>query len=173
MDVLLAGLKTYADIKIQQLRPSVDAAKTGFTQADAAERAAFQMNLDSIRGHDHKSGERAWKEAREAYDKAKDQYFGIREELFHYRSGAFYFGFFGFPIQTVETDAEGKFVIQVPQSDRFVIAAQAKRSVGDNTEHSYWLQPISLEGQQQLTQNLSNNNLASTTGTSALILTNN
>ena len=82
MDVLLAGLKTYADIKIQQLRPSVDAAKTGFTQADAAERAAFQMNLDSIRGHDHKSGERAWKEAREAYDKAKDQYFGSVKNYF-------------------------------------------------------------------------------------------
>jgi hypothetical protein len=90
IDVLLAGLKTNADIKIQALRRSVDASS--------------------------------------------------------YISGAFYFGLLGFPIQRVETDADGKFVIQVPQSGRFVIAAQAKRSVGDDTEHYYWLQPISLEG---------------------------
>jgi hypothetical protein len=115
IDVLLAGLKTYADIKIQALH-----------QTDAARL---------------------------------------------YFSGAFYFGFLGFPIQSAETDADGKFVIQVPQSGRFVIAAQAKRSVGDDTEHYYWLQPISLEGQQQLTENLSNNNLTSTTGTSSLIHT--
>lgn len=92
-------------------------------------------------------------------------------KLDRYYSGAFYFDFLGFPIQSAETDADGKFVIQVPQSGRFVIAAQAKRSVGDNTEHYYWLQPISLEGQQQLTQNLSNNNLTSATGTSSLIHT--
>ena len=89
----------------------------------------------------------------------------------NYYYGAFYFGFLGFPIQKTETDADGKFVIQVPQSGRFVIAAQAKRSVGDDTEHYYWLQPVSLNGQQQLTQNLSNNNLTSTTGISSLIHT--
>jgi hypothetical protein len=116
--------------------------------------------------------ERAWKEAREALGKARDQYFEMSGKLDRYYSGAFYFGFLGFPIQTTETDADGKFGIQVPQSGRFVIAAQAKRSVGDATEHYYWLQPISLEGQQQLTKNLSNNNRTSTTGTSSLIHTN-
>jgi hypothetical protein len=114
IDVLIAGIKKYADIQIQQ----VDAAK--------AER---------------------------------------------YYSGAFYFGYLGFPIHTAETDAEGKFVMEVPKSGRFVIAAQAERSVGKYTEHYYWLQPVSLEGQQQVTQNLSTNNLTSTTGSSSLIHT--
>jgi hypothetical protein len=171
IDVLVAGLRTYADIKIQQLRPSVDAAKSTYTQADVAKSAAYQMSLNSIGKPDFQAADRAWQEATRVYDKARDQYFKIGAELRVYFSGAFYFGFLGFPIQRVETDADGKFVIQIPESGRFVIAAQAKRSVGDSTERYYWLQPISLEGQQQLTQNLSNNNLTSTTGTSSLIHT--
>jgi len=39
------------------------------------------------------------------------------------------------------------------------------------TEYYHWVQPLSLEGQQQLTQNLSNNNLTSAKGTSSLIVT--
>ena len=70
---------------------------------------------------------------------------GMRISRGSYISGAFYFGLLGFPIQRVETDADGKFVIQVPESGGFVIAAQAERNVGDNTEHYYWLQPVSLE----------------------------
>jgi hypothetical protein len=51
------------------------------------------------------------------------------------------------------------------------LQAQAKGSVGQETETYYWLQPISLEGQPQHTQNLSNNNLTNATGTSSLVLT--
>ena len=171
IDVLVAGLRTYADIKIQQLRPSVDAAKSTYTQADVAKSAAYQMSLNSIGKPDFQAADRAWQEATRVYDKARDEYFKIGAELRVYFSGAFYFGFLGFPIQRVETDADGKFVIQIPESGGFVIAAQAERNVGDSTERYYWLQPTSLEGQQQLTQNLSNNNLTSTTGTSSLIHT--
>jgi hypothetical protein len=64
-----------------------------------------------------------------------------------------------------------KFVIEIPQTGKFVIAARAQRSLGGYTEHYYWLQPVSLEGQSQLTQNFSNNNLTSATGTSSLIHT--
>ena len=71
--------------------------------------------------------------------------------------GLFYFGFLASPIQTAETDAEGKFAIEVPQTGAFVIAAQAKRDVGSAMEKYYWLQPVSLEGKQQRIQNLSNN----------------
>ena len=88
-----------------------------------------------------------------------------------YYSGSFYFSYLQSAIQTAETDADGKFIIEVPLTGAFVIAAQARRSVGDTTEYYYWLQPVSLEGQQQLTQNLSNNNLTSTTGSSSLVHT--
>jgi hypothetical protein len=90
-------------------------------------------------------------------------------------SGGFYLALLDSPIRTAETDADGRFVIEVPQKGAFVIGAQANRrvvlSTEHYTEHYYWLQPISLEGKQQLTQNLSNNNLTSTTGSSSLIHT--
>jgi hypothetical protein len=85
------------------------------------------------------------------------------------KSGHFYFSHLGSPIETAETDADGKFVIEIPKTRAFVIAAQARRSVGDTTERYYWLQPVSLEGRQQRVQNLSNNNLTSTTGGPSLI----
>ena len=145
VDTLLVELKKYADIKIQQLRPSVDAAKAAYEQARAANHAAF--------------------------DAASDKYFKADRELRYYYSGDFYFSYLRSQLHTAETDADGKFVIQVPQSGKFVIGAQAKRSVDDETESYYWLQPVALAGQKQFTQNLSNNNLTSTTGTSSLIHT--
>ena len=94
----------------------------------------------------------------------------LKQQAFYY-SGSFYFSHLRSPIQTAKTDADGKFMIEVPRTGKFVIAAKGERSVGQETEKYYWLQPVSLEGQQQLVQNLTNNDLTSTTGTSSLILT--
>jgi hypothetical protein len=171
IDVLLAGVKTYGDIKIQQLRPSVDAAKAAYEQTDAAERSASAANTKALGSPDFDSTLRTWNEAIEAARHAREQYFKIRPELDYYYSGGFYFGFLQSPLQTAETDAEGKFLIEVPQTGDFVMAAHARRAVGEHTEQYYWLQPVSLEGKQQRVQNLSNNNLTSTTGTSALVIT--
>jgi hypothetical protein len=92
-----------------------------------------------------------------------------------YRSGAFYLSLLNSAIQTAESDADGRFRIEVPRTGNFVIAAQAERWVAGypdgHTEHYYWLQPVSLDGQQERTQNLSNKNLTSATGTSSLVLT--
>ena len=123
-----------------------------------------------VRG-DWKEAQRTQDVAREAAKTAGQQYWEINRKLNVCYSGAFYFAYLQSPIQTVETDADGKFAIEVPRTGTFVIAAQARRSVGDYTEHYHWLQPVSLEGQQHRVQNLSNNNLTSTTGTSSLILT--
>jgi hypothetical protein len=109
--------------------------------------------------------------AQRATNAARAQYDDLLRQRAFFYSGAFYFSYLRSPIQTAETDAEGKFVIEVPRIGKFVIAAQAKRSVGQETETYYWLQPISLEGQPQHTQNLSNNNLTNATGTSSLVLT--
>jgi sRNA-binding protein len=150
IDILLAGLKMYADIKIRELSPSVDAAQAAKEQADGivAEYAA------------------------------RDEYEKLRDKRDFYYSGAFFFAYLPNPIQAVETDADGKFAIEVPKQGSFVIAAKAERFITEInwkaiTEHYYWLQPVSLEGQQQRVQNLSNNNLTSTTGSSSLIHTQN
>ena len=104
----------------------------------------------------------------------------IAKDRDSYYSSSFYFSYLQSAIQTAETDAEGKFAMAVPKQGSFVITAKADRYLGktyvgetgiDVTERYYWVQPVSLEGQPQRVQNLSNNNLTSTTGTSSLILT--
>jgi hypothetical protein len=94
----------------------------------------------------------------------------LKQQAFYY-SGSFYFSHLPSPIQTAETDVDGKFMIEVPRTGKFVIAVKGERSVGQETEKYYWLEPVSLEGQRQRVQNLTNNDLTSTTGTSSLILT--
>jgi hypothetical protein len=177
LDVLIAGLKKYEDIKIQQLRPYVDAARAAYEQAESAEREAFKYHMHSISDSYY---EHVWNEAKGASDTARDEYFKTQRQLNYYYSGDFYFSYLHSPIQTAETDGDGKFVLNVPKQGSFVLAAKGERYVGktfigeigiDRTEHYYWLQPVSLGDQQQLIQNLSNNNLTSTTGTSSLIKT--
>ena len=144
IDAILPALKKYADVKIEQLKKPVAEARAVMEQATAS-------------GDDFVS--------------KLEKYNEINADLTFYYSGGFYISYFQSPIQSAETDADGKFTIQLSKTGAFVIAAHAKRSVGNITEHYYWLQPVSLDGQQQLTQNLSNNNLTSTTGTSSLIHT--
>jgi len=139
-------LKRYADFQIQELSPLVDAAKVAMRQAE--------------------------QDAKRTYVADSEKYFNLLGDRASYYSGSFYFGYLQSPIQSAETDADGKFVLNVPKQGSFVLAARAERYVSnDRIGHYYWLQPVSLNGQQQLTQNLSNNNLTSATGTSSLILT--
>jgi len=93
---------------------------------------------------------------------ARNQIEALEAKKAYYYSADFYFSHLGSAIQTAETDAEGKFTIPVPRRGEFVIAAQAERSVGSDTERYYWLQPVSLHGQDGGVQNLSNNNLTRT-----------
>jgi hypothetical protein len=171
IDALLPAMKKYADYKIQQLSGAVAEAKAAQDQAEANQKTASGAVTQAIRKgrRDYRGAEE--RDAIQAVAIARQQYSEINDKLNYCYSGGFYFAALQSPIHAAETDAEGKFVIEVPRTGRFVIAAQARRSVGDYTEHYYWLQPVSLEGQQQLTQNLSNNNLTSTTGTSSLVLT--
>jgi hypothetical protein len=154
IDVLLSALKRYADFKIQELSLLVDAAKVAMEQAEQRAKRIYGAGSES------------------------DKYYKLLVDRASYYSGSFYFGYLQSPIQSAETDAEGKFVLNVPKQGSFVLAARAERYLGkefigetgiDRTEHYYWLQPVSLNGQQELTQ--SNNNLTSATGTSSLILT--
>jgi hypothetical protein len=127
--------------------------------------------VKSIRVGNYEAARETSHQAREAADVAREEYFRVARDKSFYYSGDFYFSYLRSPLHTAETDADGKFVIEVPRRGSFVIAAQDRRSVWDETEKYYWLQPVSLEGQQHRVQNFSNNNLTSATGTSSLILT--
>jgi hypothetical protein len=223
IDVLLAGLKAYADAMIEQMplsaetkaeehakaaaqqaRAAVEQAKAVEEQAKAAAQQAkakekadwtyyqqvpgsneARRNAEAAREAANAAKEavntaaKAASAAREAVDTAqraagaaRGRYNALLEEKAVYYSAAFYFDHLRSPIQTAETDGDGKFVMEIPPTGAFVIDAQGERNVsGEKTERYHWLQPVSLEGQQQRTQNLSNNNLTRTTGTSSLVLT--
>ena len=96
---------------------------------------------------------------RKAATTARREVQSLLAEQAYYRSHPFYFSHLRYPIQTAETDGDGKFVIQLPLNGKFIIAAQAERSVGNETESYYWLEPVSLDGQREGVQNLSNSNV--------------
>jgi len=74
------------------------------------------------------------------------------------------------PFAMGTTDAEGKFTMKAPRKGEYVIAAEGWRlMLGGETETYYWLQPISLNGQDQVVQNLSNTNLGGAVGISLLL----
>ena len=172
MDTLLTAIKKNADTKIEELRKAVADADTARKQAEVNKNAASDAVTQAIMtGRNYRTEGQARDSAIQVWVDAERRDAELNDELNSCYSGGFYFAFFKSPIRTAETDADGRFVIPVPKTGAFVVAAEAKRSVGGDTEHYYWLQPVSLEGQQQLTQNLSNNNLTSTTGSSSLIHT--
>src|SRR5262249_28914389 len=129
-DALATAIKKYADYKIQQLSGPVAEAKATYDQARANESAAFEAELQSISQHgDSAAAKQAHEAAQQAKETALDRYSEIHRDLSLCYSGALYFGFLKSPIRSAETDADGKFVIEVPKTGAFVLAAQARRSV--------------------------------------------
>jgi hypothetical protein len=185
IDNLLAVLNAFAAAKGRQLQLDIARAQAMEQQAAAAVEQA-QAAKEEAETRERKSHElvkkglplsegakmkvnadkQALSEAKSILDTARSTAFGASAELrsllakqAYYHSPAFYFSYLSYPIQIAETDAEGRFVLQLPLTGGFVIAAQAGRSVGNDRESYYWLQPVSLEGQQQRVQNLSNTNV--------------
>jgi hypothetical protein len=178
IDVLVRAAKNHADVKIQQLSRLVAEANAAVDQARTRFNAARDASVPPFWDADLKARDAALKAAYDASDAAVKALHAAQYKLGFYYSGAFYFSCLYSPIQTAETDGDGKFAIEVPKQGSFVIAAKSERYVGEiavgelhipNTEHYYWLQAVSLDGQQQRVQNLSNKNLTSTTGSSSLI----
>jgi hypothetical protein len=186
IDDVFAGLNAFTSAKTKQLKIDLSVArareqqastvekqaKAAKEQADATERSHRELYEGS--GHSLSDGARAvmisakqdvtnataaLNTARETATTARGEVQRLLAEQAYYHSHAFYFSHLWKPIQTAETDGDGKFAIQVPSNGEFVIAAQAERSVGNETESYYWLQPVSLGGQRESVQNLSNSNV--------------
>jgi hypothetical protein len=163
-------LYTFVGAKSQRLRLDLTASAT----AEQAAKAAWeQAEATAIRNQQlYKQGavlsdgltainvaKGAAAQARDAYQSAKTRVQSLWAEVDYYHSYGFYFSYLRMPIATAETDAEGKFTMQVPRTGEYLIGAQTDRMVWNETEVYYWLQPVSLEGQKERTVNLSNNNL--------------
>jgi hypothetical protein len=209
IDGLLAGLKEFADAKIEQLpitgaaaaQQKAEAAleqakrveqqaKATVKEAELKEKADWEYYEQSVSSNDARnaayasreatkaakeaanSANEAVKAAEKAANAAGQEYRDLIQQRAFYYSAAFYFIHLRSPIQTAETDGEGRFTMEIPRTGAFVISTHGERGVlGKETERYYWLQTVSLEGKQEGVQNLSNSNLTRTTGTSSLILT--
>jgi len=170
IDVLMAGLHSFAAARLEQLRLDIAAATAAERQAEAAQEQAEATQKGIENGISFADGGRALDVARESARAARDAAEATRQQIppllaeqTYYVSNHFYFSHLQSPIQATETDGEGRFAIQVPRTGEFVIAAHAERIVGGKTETYYWLRPVSLDGEQQHVQNLSNSNVTSAT----------
>ena len=170
VDSLLGGLYTFVTAKSQRLRLDLMAAETAERDtkaaAEQAEATAKRNQQLYEQGFVFSDSVTAITVAREAAVQARDAYGSARNwveslwaQVDYYHSYGFYFSYFRSPILTAETDADGKFTMQIPRTGEYLIGAQTDRLVWNGTEVYYWLQPVSLEGQEQRVVNLSNNNL--------------
>lgn len=73
------------------------------------------------------------------------------------------------PVATAQTDADGKFKIQVPESGDYLVKARAQRSIGTKTEHYRWIVPITISAMRNATLDLSNQNLANESSLAGLL----
>jgi hypothetical protein len=126
----------------------------GLTTISAAREAgiAARRDLDAAKEAENRARDRA--------NAARDKIGALSEEKAYYDSDAFVFSHLQSPIQIGETDAEGKFRIQVPRTGKWIIAAHAQRMTLKRIEYYYWLQPVALNDQHELVQNLSINNMS-------------
>jgi tetratricopeptide (TPR) repeat protein len=63
----------------------------------------------------------------------------------HWRSGAYFFEDLPAGIASAKTDAEGRFVLTLPRSKRFALAARGTRAAGGTTEKYYWLFWVTMD----------------------------
>jgi hypothetical protein len=177
----LETLKRYLDQKKQQaqtelarLGPLVEAAKSEMDAKNKTKSAAFDAWLHSHYSDPNRSAlEAARNEADKGWKAAMGEYYRLLSEQSKLASGAFYFVGLPEPLVTTQTNSDGKFTVEMPTKGNLAIAANAHRSVGDSTEHYYWLIKVSLGGAAKKAMILSNNNLTSEGSSDSLITTSN
>ncbi len=91
--------------------------------------------------------------------------------LVHLFDADFYFEDLPRPDFSALTDADGKFSMKVPRNGKYIVAARARRSVGEEEEKYAWLFDFSMDGAPDKTIMLSNNNLTTTGAPGNIVLT--
>ena len=99
--------------------------------------------------------------ARIAYDMAR----GLAD---YTHSSSYYFGKLPTLLQSIKTDADGKFAFQVPPG-RYVLVARATRKVREDVEFYNWMVRVKVDSDQKIM--LANDNLSSSGSQDSLVLT--
>ena len=137
--------------------------------ADAARQAVRTAWETTDRPQTADAARRTADAAKEVVAAGKAEIEALEAERAYYYSDQFLFSQLPPAIETAETDAEGKFTMKAPQKGEYVIAAQGWRRVWHNTDYYYWVQPVSLNGQEEPVQNLPNTDLGGVVGISSLL----
>ena len=175
----LDSLKPYLEQKKQQAETEfarlgrlVDPAKSEMNAKEKARDAAFQAFLNAGNSDPNRpSLEAAYHQAKGQCELVARAYYFLLDAQSKFVSGAFYFDGLPEPLVTTQTNSDGKFTIEIPVKGNFVIAAHADRTIGNSTEHYYWLLKVSLDGAAKKAIRLSNNNLSSEGSSDSLIIT--
>ncbi len=143
------------------------------TKSGQALDAYLKLNYDDPNGPmldaKHNQALDDYTRALEASNSANKSYREAVKQSEDALSGSFFFENLPTPIRITQTDADGKFTLQLPVDGQYVIAAQAQRDVADSTEYYYWMNQVSLDGTPSKSTMLSNNNLSNAHSPDSLI----
>jgi len=164
--------KQKAETEFARLGLMVGPAKSEMSAKEKARDTAFQAFLNtSSSDPNRRSLEAAYHQAKGQCELVMRAYHFLLDTQSKFVSGAFYFDDLPEPLVTTQTDSDGKFTIGMPTKGNFAIATHADRTVGNSTEHYYWLIKVSLDGAAKKAITLSNNNLSSEGSSDSLITT--
>jgi hypothetical protein len=170
-----------AEHEVDQLRPSLEAAKAEFQARIAAlavakaeyeiANARFSGNISSTSLMNKCfAAQHRYLDAGFAKDKAEAAIKDVEALMRHTKSGEVYFAHLPSALASAKTDADGKFSITLDSKTPVVLAAQATRHLPDKVENYYWLVRTSLDGQATKRIFLSNDNLATIRSPDSLVL---
>jgi hypothetical protein len=162
--------KTKEQLKLlTDLQPKLDKARKERDESAAIAEAAFKAVLDGI-GSGRRDLEQVQKN-RAAADvisaEKNKEWITLSSLNSSIISGNFYFSALPESCATAKTNSDGKFKLSVGRDKEVVVAAHARRSVGDSTEQYFWMVPVERPARGgNVEVILSNDNLTSAKGAS-------
>jgi hypothetical protein len=148
IDEAMIAIEDKANVEMDKLKPTIDAQKADFTKVVSE----YDASRDS--------GNSNFSDMITKRNAIRDQYEATWRSYFHYLSQAYYITGLPTPLTEAETDADGKFSIQIPKTGSWVLEAAGERSVGNKTEGYLWIIRVSKDA---ITHNqifLNNDNLS-------------
>jgi hypothetical protein len=144
-----------ADAETANWKPKVaqceDEQRQAKNDMDRAERVAFAEFSTRAK--------KQWDAATDRWSKTADRGLKMLGEYAPYHAGAYYFQGLPNEIANAKSDADGKFALRLRLNEKFALAAEATRDVGQRTEKYYWLLWVTLDGAASKRVMLSNDNM--------------
>ena len=146
VETMIKSRQEEAQKKMSYNDPRIEKAKI---MSDAADKAIESLEYGSD-GYSNASNRKAT---------ANNYYSAVLSDREAWLSSDAYFDAFPYRLADAETDADAKFSISVPTNGKFVLIARASRKVGDSDEYYYWMVRLAMNGENNKTILLNNENI--------------